>query len=102
MSEDVIKDMKVLVVAVCAFAVVVSACIGMYTYKRYENTKAVNYAAELDMCKNMWDTDLVEILPEKVDLSAIHQFNLMSVSICNQLGYAVFPIETTEEQRCKM
>lgn len=62
--------------------------------------KLVGY--EFDMCKNMWDTDLVEILPEKVDLSAIHQFNLMSVSICNRLGYAVFPIETTEEQRCKM
>ena len=62
--------------------------------------KLVGY--ELSMCKNMCDTDLIDILPEKVDLSVIHQFNIMSVSICNRLGYTVFPTDTTEEQRCKM
>lgn len=67
MSEDVIKDMKVLIVAVCAFAVVVSACIGMYTYKRYENTKAVNYAAEHNY-KFYYNGDSVD--KEKLDLSA--------------------------------
>ena len=67
MSEDIMKGMKGLVVTVCAFAIVASALIGMYTYKRYENTKAVNYASEHNY-KFFYNGDSVD--KEKLDLSA--------------------------------
>ncbi len=62
--------------------------------------KVVGY--DLDVCKNLTVTDLLAVLPEKVDLAAIHRFNCMSVPLCTGLGYTVFPIDTAEEQRCKM
>lgn len=57
---------------------------------------------DLSICKNITITDLLAVLPEKVDLSAIHRFNLMSVSLCTRLGYTAFPTDTTEDQRCRM
>ena len=61
--------------------------------------KVIGYS--IVSCKEMSVADMIIMMPNEIDLSAIHQFNSMSMSLCNRLGYTVFPIDTTEEQRCK-
>lgn len=62
--------------------------------------KVVGY--DLDTCRNLTITDLLATLPEKIELAVIQQFNSISVPLCTRLGYTVFPVDTIEEQRCKI
>lgn len=93
LSDKVVKSDDINVVASYTQSQVFKAFLGWWC------SKVVGY--DLDVCKNLTVTDLLAVLPEKVDLAAIHRFNCMSVPLCTGLGYTVFPIDTTEEQRCK-
>lgn len=61
--------------------------------------KVIGYS--IVSCKEMSVADMIIMMPNEIDLSAIHQFNSMSMYLCTRLGYTVFPVDTTEEQRCK-